>query len=75
MTENNRKRLKITRHNNEIQILGNKEGLEYLSKICLSVIGKTDPSGHWHFMPEMNNVSPGSEPTVIAFSDDEDDYE
>lgn len=66
--------LKISKQGDEISILGNKEGLEYLSSICLAIIGKTDPSGHWHIMPEMNNASAGSLPTVVSFSDNEADY-
>ena len=68
-------KLKITKDKGEIWIRGNKKGLEYLSEICLRVIGKTDPSGHFHITPEMGNASAGSEPALLEFSEKDEHYE
>ncbi len=59
----------------EISILGNKKGLEFLSDCCIRIIGKNDPSGHFHLTPEMNNLAEGSTPTIIEYSDRPEDYE
>ena len=69
-------RLKITydEKQKEIVILGDKNGLEFLSDCCLRIIRKTDPSGHLHFMSEMNNVTKGSASMIIEYSDDPEDY-
>ena len=70
-------KLKITRkdENGEILILGNRKGLEFLSDCCIRVIGKNDPSGHFHLMSQMNNAIEGSTPTIIKYSDRDEDYE
>jgi hypothetical protein len=60
-------KLKITYDNGEIWIRGNDQGLQYLADCCTRIIGKTDPSGHWHLMPEMNNLIEGSERTLIEY--------
>jgi hypothetical protein len=63
-------RLKITCDKDEIWIRGNDEGLQYLSQCCTRIIGKKDPSGHIHLMPEMNNLMNGSMKTVIEYTED-----
>jgi hypothetical protein len=60
-------RLKITYDNHEIWIRGDKEGLQSLADCCTRIIGKKDPSGHIHLMPEMNNLMEGSVKTVIEY--------
>ena len=69
-------KLKITIEpkEDEIWIRGNKGGLEYLASCCLSVIGKTDPSGHILLQWQMNNLLEESKETRLEFSDDEEDY-
>jgi len=64
-------KLKITynKENKEILIKGNKDGLEFLSDCCLRIIGKSDPSGHIHLMPEMNNLIKGSINVIIEYTD------
>lgn len=68
-------RLKVTREDGEIWIRGNRKGLEYLSQASAKIIGKTDPSGHIHISPVMNNSAPGSEAVRLEYSDDPKDYE
>ena len=60
-------RLKITYDNREIRIRGDKEGLQYLADCCTRIIGKKDLSGHFHLMPEMNNLMEGSVKTLIEY--------
>ncbi len=60
-------RLKITYDKGEIWIRGDKEGLQYLADCCTRIIGKKDPSGHFHLMPDMNNLMEGSAKTVIEY--------
>lgn len=59
--------LKITFDNGEIWIRGDKEGLLYLADCCTRVIGKKDPSGHFHLLPEMNNLLEGSTKIRLGF--------
>jgi len=69
-------KLKVTFDPKEqrVTILGNAKGLEFFAGCCLAVIGKTDPSGHIHLEWQMNNLVQGSTPTLVEFSDDEEDY-
>lgn len=60
-------KLKITYDHNEIWIRGDKNGLQYLADCCTRIIGKKDPSGHFHLEPEMNNLMEGSIKTVIEY--------
>ncbi len=62
--------LRITLDGSEIRIRGSEEGLRYLADCCIRVIGKIDSSGHFHLMPEMNNLMKGSIKTVIEYSQD-----
>jgi hypothetical protein len=63
-------RLKITIDKDELWIRGDKAGLQYLADCCTKIIGKKDPSGHFHLMPEMNNLMAGSLKTVIEYMED-----
>ena len=63
-------RLKITCDNDEIWIRGDEQGLKYLAECCTSIIGKKDPSGHWHLQQEMNNLMNGSIKTRIEYMED-----
>ncbi len=63
-------KLKITFEKGEVRIQGDKEGLEYLADCCRRIIGKTDPSGHWHLSPEMDNLLNGSLPTSIEYAEE-----
>ncbi|OIO10390.1 MAG: hypothetical protein AUJ52_04355 [Elusimicrobia bacterium CG1_02_63_36] len=69
-----RTRLKFTIEAGEVLILGDEGGLEHLAEICRRVIGKKDPSGHWHLQPEMNNLVEGSMGAIIQFTDDDQDF-
>jgi hypothetical protein len=60
-------RLKITIDKDELWIRGDKAGLQYLADCCTRIIGKKDPSGHFHLEPEMNNLMDGSLKTVIEY--------
>lgn len=51
---------------NEITVIGNSEGLQFLSQICTRIIGKEGPAAHWHFSQEFNNLLPGSTPMVVC---------
>ncbi len=62
--------LKITYDKNEIWIRGDKQGLQYLADCCMRIIGKKDPSAHFHLMPGMNNLMVGSVKTVIEYMED-----
>ena len=62
-------KLKITfdKKENQITIIGNEEGLKYLADVCLRIIGKDTPAGHFHLMDNMNNLDKGSINTSIIF--------
>jgi hypothetical protein len=52
-----------------VVIVGNAQGLHYLSDVCLRLIGKEGPAAHFHLMVEMNNLEKGSTNTDIVFSE------
>jgi hypothetical protein len=60
-------RLKITFDNDEIWFRGDKEGLKYLADCYTRIIDKKDPWGHFHLLPEMNNLMEDSNKTVIEY--------
>ena len=70
-------KLKITYDDKkkEVTILGNAEGLEFLAGACLSIIGKTDPSGHIHLEWQMNTLLEGSVQTILEFSNNDQHYQ
>lgn len=61
------------RQHNEVEITADEEGLRYLADICLRIIGKSDPAGHFHLMEKMGNLEKGSVNTVIRFDGDAPD--
>lgn len=60
-------KINYNKDDNCIEIAGNKEGLEYISKICLKIIGKNDPGNHFHLTSRMENLQPGSIDTTIIY--------
>ena len=60
-----RGRLKVAIRDGEVVIRGDRAGLESLARACLSIIGKHDPGGHYHFEWQMNNLLEGSDPMVV----------
>ncbi len=62
--------LRITFDGNEIRIEGNEKGLHYLTDSCLRIIGKEGSAGHFHLMPEIENLTKDSTRTVIEYSED-----
>lgn len=54
----------------EVRIDGDKAGLEFFAKCCLSVIGRKDASNHILIEPLMYNASKGSIPVTISFDED-----
>ena len=74
------RRLKITydKNDSEIVIMGNKEGLEFLTGCIKKVIEKGESKSehkHYHLQWQMNNLDAGSVETELVFSDDAEDYE
>lgn len=65
----------LDKKTNELIIIGDKQGLEYVSECCLNAIGHEDPSGHYHLIPEFENVTPDSVPTIIVYSDHDEEYQ
>jgi hypothetical protein len=67
-------KIKIThdKDKNEITIMADADGLRYLSDVCLRIIGKLTPAGHWHLMEKMENLEKGSIDTVIIYSEMEE---
>jgi len=64
--------------NDEIVIMGNKKGFEFLIECCKEVIEKDElKTGHYHchLQWQMNNLLEGSTETVLVISDDLGDYQ
>jgi hypothetical protein len=62
-------RVNFNKKRNEIEIIGNSDGLKYLSEICQRIIGKTDPSGHWHFSDSFHTLDKDSVDLIIIFEE------
>jgi hypothetical protein len=52
-----------------IEIVGDENGLKYLSQVCNQIIGKKGPAAHFHLMSKMNNIEKGSIDTDIYFDE------
>ncbi len=57
--------VKYDEKNKEINIVGNKEGLEYLGKVCLHLSEKKDPE-HWHLSFPFYTLTEDSLDLVIS---------
>lgn len=71
--------LKVTIDKNEdglqeVEIIGDAEGLEQLRQACASVINKQGPASHHHFEWQLNNLVAGSTPMTVRFSSDNSDF-
>lgn len=75
MWEGYKLKISIDDNSKELIIRGNKMGLEYLSECCLSVIGKEGtPADHYHLLEGFENLAAGSIPTIVCYSDNDEDY-
>ena len=61
--------ISISGDHREVRIDGDKAGLEFLAKCCLSVIGRKDASNHILIDPLMYNASNGSVPLTLSFDE------
>jgi hypothetical protein len=63
--------INFKKENNKKSILikADSGGLKYLSDVCLNMIGKNDPSGHFHLSEKMNNLEKGSIDTIIIYDE------
>jgi hypothetical protein len=66
----NNGKIKVESNGNKVFILADADGLKYLADVCLRIIGKNDPSGHFYLMEQMGNLETGSAELEIAFSED-----
>jgi len=61
----------VTFENGEVEILANREGMNFLSDICAGLGDLTDeeartPANHWHINELMNTAEKGSIPMMIT---------
>ncbi|MFQ5917750.1 MAG: hypothetical protein ACE5I0_08080 [Candidatus Binatia bacterium] len=69
-------KLKITYKNGQVEIVGNREGLQLLAEVCMSLSelsdeeAKTTSASHYHFADYMNNAEKGSVPTKVVYRPD-----
>ncbi len=54
----------------EINIEGNKAGLEYLAEACLAIIGQPPGPNHWHLSEAFDTLDPQSPDLIISHRDD-----
>jgi len=54
---------------NQITITADADGLRYLADICLRIVGKDTPAGHFHLMEKIGNLEKGSIDTVIKYTE------
>jgi hypothetical protein len=69
-------KLTIRQHkvSKELEIVGNAAGLRFLASRCLNIIGATEPSAHILLDPFMYNLSYGSIPTILQYSEDKEGH-
>jgi len=68
-------KLNVAFVNGEVLIEGDREGLRYLSMVCVRLTHLSDeeartPSNHFHLSENVGNVQRGSLPTVIVHKED-----
>ncbi len=51
----------------EVHIEGNKAGLEYLTEVCMAVIGQSPGANHWHLGEVFNTLEPHSLDLIICY--------
>jgi len=56
--------LKVNNEMKSIDIIGNKEGLEFLSEVC-SKLSKLKDEEHWHMSSAFDTISKGSYELII----------
>ncbi|MFA5795290.1 MAG: hypothetical protein WC980_09555 [Candidatus Brocadiia bacterium] len=71
------KKLKIyyCNESHEVKIIGNKEGLEFLSDGLKKIIGKKGPGANRLSLLPGDQLVDGSAPVMTLFSDNNEDYE
>lgn len=68
-------KLKVTYMNGQVEIVGNREGLQLLAEVCISLSELSDgeaqsTTNHYRFAGEMNNAEEGSVPTKVVSKPD-----
>lgn len=68
-------KLKITDMNGQVEIVGNREGLQLLAQVCISLSELSDEeahstANHYRFAADMNNAEEGSVPTKVVYKPD-----
>jgi len=68
-------KLQISRHQDGLEIVGNRDGLRGLAEVCLALSRLSDEeaqtaANHYHFADDMNSAEEGSLPLVIRFQPD-----
>jgi hypothetical protein len=68
-------KIRTTFNQNEIEIAADKEGLKYLSDICLKLSNLSEseamtPANHYHLLEGFRNLEKGSISTVILYDID-----
>lgn len=66
-------KLKVSYHNGEVEIIGNRTGLKSLGEICFALSKLNDDpaktaANHYHFDEYMNNTEPNSVPMLITLN-------
>lgn len=66
-------KLKVSYHNGEIEIMGNRAGLKSLGEICFALSKLNDmqaktAANYYHFDEDMNNTDPNSVPMLITLN-------
>lgn len=54
----------------EVNIEGNKAGLEYLAAVCLSVIGQPPGPNHWHLGEAFGTLEKQSLDLIICYREE-----
>ena len=65
-----RLRVSLDEKTREIEIEGNKAGLEYLAAVCLSMLGQPPGPNHWHFGEAFATLDEKSLDLIICYRED-----
>jgi hypothetical protein len=65
-----RLRVFLNEKTREINIEGNRAGLEYLAAVCWSVMGQSPGPNHWHLGEAFETLDPQSLDLIICYQEE-----
>lgn len=67
---NHRLRVFLDEKTKEVNIEGNRAGLEYLAAVCLSVVNQPPGPNHWHLGKSFDTLDQHSLDLIVCYRED-----